>query len=117
MGIDLWFRVNIYAPRPTILKVVKVLKLTPYRRICFNANQCRFPVQPVLNFKPVAITENDTNVSLIDTFFQLFGFFCDVYEAIPYICSRGKFFRPITMPNVYCSPQFQFPLIPEIIFE
>ena len=47
----------------------------------------------VVNFKPIAITENDK-------FFQLFGAFCEVYEVIPYICSRGKFFRPITMPSV-----------------
>ena len=49
----------------------------------------------VVNFKPIAITENDT-------FFQLFGAFCEVYEVIPYICSRGKFFRPITMPTDAC---------------
>ena len=45
MGIDFRFRVNIYAPRPPILKV-KVLKWPPVWGICFNAKESGFPVQP-----------------------------------------------------------------------
>ena len=35
MGIDLWFRVNISAPRPSILKV-KVLNFPPIWGMCLN---------------------------------------------------------------------------------
>ena len=45
MGIDLWFRANIYAPRPPILKV-KVLKLKSIKVTCFAAKKPGFPVQP-----------------------------------------------------------------------
>ena len=45
MGIDLWFRTNFSAPRPTILKV-KVLKWPHIWGMCFNAKQSGFPVQP-----------------------------------------------------------------------
>ena len=45
VGIDLWFAVNIFAPRPSILKV-KVFNFTPIQGMCFNEKQSGFPVQP-----------------------------------------------------------------------
>ena len=45
MGIDLWFRTNISAPRPPILKV-KVLNFPSLWGICLNAKMSGFPGQP-----------------------------------------------------------------------
>ena len=45
MGIDLWFRTNISAPRPPILKV-KVLNFPSIWGMCLNAKKSGFPVQP-----------------------------------------------------------------------